>query len=1073
MKLSFTLLFLLILGINFITSCKKTEQTQEQLNPGNIRNISTEFNNTKQTKGTHTDSVSFNHHIRPILADQCYACHGPDVDNQKSPFRLDTQENSRLNLAKKDEPVRHGIVPGNPEQSIILKRILHEDPTQQMPPPYAKKKAITPDQVALIRQWIKDGANYEKHWSFVPPTKPNIPVVTNTAWGHNPIDNFILVSLENNGIIPSPIADKETLIRRVYIDLTGLPPHPKEIDAFIADTTANSYETMVDRALASPHYGERMTIDWLDVSRYADTNALHVDLMRTSWPWRDWVINAFNDNMPYDQFIIEQLAGDLLPDPTIQQKIATSFNRHHGITNESGVIPEEFLTEYAVDRVSTMGSAFMGLTFGCARCHDHKFDPITQNDFFSLVSFFNNIPERGMETQQEYRAQAYPPFVYCYSDKEKTAIKKSEEILTELNRLKNLPGNEKLPPIADQKAIDWEALDATKIESSSKKLKPLIVVNKTSEVKKASLKNITKVKETKQLHFKAHLGKDPDLLITFEPPKTKFNTIRIEATAKIEDFQNFEPFDSNNLEGIVKEIEILKIENGGETQLEIKNGYTSLGYKPETFANAYDKNEDTTWEQGISLAPHHYFLELKEPTILSKGKFAIRIKYKGLYTAEKITNDYTYYVANNPHDLDQPIALIPSNHRTEWQKDELLLSQYHKEQKSPYTAMALARATMEKKRVNTFATRVMVMEENPTVKPTYVLDRGLYDHPLKDRPRPRAAPEVFTPLPENAPKNRLGLAYWLVNKDNPLTSRVTVNRLWQQLFKNGIVKTSEDFGLQSESPSHPELLDYLAVTFMENDWDVKKLMKLMVMSSTYRQSSKQRTELRKIDPENRLLAYSPRYRFPAELIRDNALTASGLLNTKIGGPSVKPYQPSGLWREKTMQAKSNTGIFSRDTKDKLYRRGLYTFFKQASPPPQMELFDAPSREFCTIKRRITNTPLQALALMNDETYLEISRVLATRIINENKGSWNDQLAKRLEYGLRLATGRKPKQKELDEWIKFTNESLEKFRQTPEDAKNLLSYGEKKAKPTINEAELAALTYSMSTVLNLDETINRD
>ena len=1018
-----------------------------------------------------SEPVDFNQHVRPILSDNCYACHGPDVDNQESAFRLDSQEASRMNLAGEGEAPRHGIVPGKPDASLILARILHEDPSMRMPPP-AKKKELTSKQVATLRQWILDGAKYEKHWAFVPPAKPELPAVKRADWVRNAIDTFVLAKLESKGIQPSPEADRSTLVRRVYLDLVGLPPNLEEMNAFLEDGSESAYEKMVDRALASPHYGERLAIDWLDAARYGDSNAIHVDMMRTSWPWRDWVIRAFNSNMPYDQFLIEQLAGDLLPNATDQQKVATAFNRNHGITNEGGVIPEEFLVEYAVDRVSTMGAATMGLTLGCARCHDHKFDPITQDDFFSLTAFFNNIPEKGLEQQNEFRALAYPPFIYVYTDEEKELRVAADKALQEAARLKGLKEKPKEHLPGDDKVVTWEALTLVKAHSDKKKVPSVAIAANNKEAKQKGKNAILQLEDSKQVRFQLDIGADAALTLNFKAPTAAFNTIRVEAALAVAKpgNKNFSPGDQDS---VIAEIEAELHTSTATQAVDIVTGSSSFAAREGNVDAALDKAAASVWNLGMPEFNHHFFLQLKEPITPEQGELAIRFRYRGGQPMQKFYNDLTFYTGNNPHGLDEPIALIPAADRSEWHREALLIGGFKKAGKTTLTAAELTRARADDAYLQKTATRCMVMEEKETVAPTYVLDRGLYNRPLKDRPRERVTPAVFEPMPADAPTNRLGLAQWLVSDTHPLAARFAVNRFWQQLFQHGIVRTSDDFGLQGESPTHPALLNYLAVDFRENGWDVKRLIKQMVMSATYRQSSRRRKDLKSVDPENRWLAVAPRYRLSAEVIRDNALAASGLLNDAIGGPSVKPYQPAGLWREKTMRPNSNTGVFRRDTGEKLYRRGMYTFWKQASPPPQMELFDAPSREACVMKRRKTNTPLQALMLMNDETYLEISRELATRLFNEVQGDWEEQLTARIERGLLLGTGRKPASGELDRWVAFTRDTHKRFADSPDDAADFLSYGEKPRDTNIPQVELAALAFSMSTVLNLDETITRD
>lgn len=730
-----------------------------------------------------------------------------------------------------------------------------------MPPPAGKKAGVTEEEYAILEQWIKEGAEYESHWAFVTPEKPILPPVIQKDWVHNPIDHFILSKLESKGIKPSPEADKETLARRVHMDLTGLPPSPKDIDAYLNDSTDEAYEKMVDKAIASKHYGERMTIDWLDVSRYGDTNAIHVDMMRTSWPWRDWVINAFNNNMPYSQFVIEQLAGDLLPNPTVQQKVATAFNRHHGITNEGGSIPEEVLVEYAVDRVSTMGSAFMGLTLACARCHDHKFDPISQDDFFSLMSFFNNIPETAKEEHDEYRAYAYAPYVKVYSKQQERDLALSAKVLAERNRLKALPKDQKLPPLSDEKALHWEALDPKAISMDKNNfLPPLHVVKTPKDINKSSGGKITKVKANKSIHFRADLRMNPSFYISFSTPNEVFNTIRIEHLP-LQSPKKSEVFRPYQMNFNLAEFQVEHVNGKDVTKLEITDAKTSLGLKEDTIKNAFDGNQNTVWKKSVQRVNHHTLFQFKKALSLTGGEIRVRIKLKGRMN-NQIHTDMIFYTANNPHGLADTLALIPSKDRQNWHKDEMMMNQYKSANKTPYSAYDLSKAILDQDYIDLMVVRCMTMKENPDISPTYVLSRGLYDHPIKDRPRPRVTPAVFKPMDDEMPKNRLGLAKWLVSDDNPLTARVTVNRFWQQIFENGIVKTSEDFGLQSESPSHSDLLDYLAVDFIETGWDVKAIMKQIVMSATYRQSSVHRKELMETDPENRLLAYATSLPFP-------------------------------------------------------------------------------------------------------------------------------------------------------------------------------------------------------------------
>jgi hypothetical protein len=983
-------------------------------------------------------------------------------------------------------------VPGKPEESLLLQRVISKDPHEAMPPPYAKKPALTEEQIATLTDWIRQGAEYEPHWAFVAPAKPPVPEVKDKAWPRTPIDNFILAKLESKGIKPSPEADKETLVRRVHMDLLGLPPTPEEIDAFVADTSDKAYENMVDRALASPHYGERMAVDWLDIARYGDSNALHHEMLRTSWPWRDWVINAFNKNMPYDQFLTEQLAGDLLPSPTLEQKVATSFNRNHGITNESGSINEEWLTHYAVDRVSTYGTAVMGMTIGCAQCHDHKFDPISQNDFFSLMAYFNSINEAGVENQDGNRARAFPPFVHVPTESQKKVMESVEKTLAGLQPVRDDKSPEAIKVPDESKGIDWAVLAPAGAKRTSAKDAGLAASRDDNGFAGAGLGVINFdmpehkdrfFSEGNAIHPVFSISPGEEMTLEFGLPETPLNTVRVDSVNPFNYLWNYQSDSVGSVLGMdlaairqaLPDIQV-ELDQGGKREPLAITAIRSTfqGLSPElTAAQATDPANG--WKLGIPGMDSSVFLQLAAPVTPAKGaKLIVKLKFQGSEATygSALSNSFRVATANNPHGIEDWLALFKNKDRLYWMNDTWLATKANAAGKSPSTGLDLARAHYLKNHYDQCATRVMVMEERANPVQTYVLDRGSYDKPLKDRPRERTTPVAFPPMPKDAPKNRLGLAQWSVSPENPLTARVQVNRLWQQLFRNGIVKTSEDFGLQSSLPTHPELLDYLAVDFRENKWDMKRAMKNIVMSATYRQSSKHREDLKEIDPENKLLARAPRFRFPAELIRDNALAASGLLNEQVGGPSVKPYQPE-IWKEKSMNARANYGFYTRDTGDQLFRRGLYTLWKQSVPPAQMEIFDAPTREFCSTRRASTNSPTQAFVLMNDETYLEFSRKLAERLFTDINGPWQENLNERLRRGFRLATGRNPKDEELQSWITFSNENLQRFAADPEDAEKFLSYGETPREKSLPPTELAALSFTMSTILNLDETITRD
>ncbi len=768
--------------------------------------------------------IDYNRQIRPILADNCFACHGADEKQRKKKLRLDTAAGAYALL---DAGVGHPVVAGKPVESDVIDRVTTGDASLRMPP--AKTgKTLTKPQVDLLRRWIAEGAKYADHWAFIKPQRPDLPDVKNKAWAKNPVDRFILARLEAEGLQPSPAADKMTLIRRLTFDLTGLPPTPAEADAFLKDNAPDAYEKVVDRLLASPRYGERLAVDWLDAARFADTHGYHIDSGRDMTRWRRWVIDAFNDNKPFDRFTVEQLAGDLLPNATLDQKIASGFNRNHMINFEGGAIPAEYLTAYIVDEVNTTSTVWMGLTMGCCQCHDHKFDPMTMKEYYQLYAFFNNVPENGLDGS---KGNAVPAL--------------------------------KMPTTAQQAKLDESAAAVKRLEAD-------------------------------------------------------------------------------------------------------KHGPLSPEYAK------------------------------KVGDALAKAK----------------------------KDLDDLNKSIPDT---------------------------------------------MVMQEMDKPRDTFLLLRGQYDK--KGAKVTAGVPKFLPPLPKDEKVNRLTLAQWLVSPDHPLTARVTVNRYWQLVFGTGIVKTAEDFGTQGEAPTHPELLDYLATEFVAGGWDVKKLQRLLVTSATYRQASKVTPGLHEKDPENRLLARASRLRLNAEFIRDQALAVSGLLDGEIGGASVSPYQPAGLWEELASRldgANWTAQTYKQSKGTDLYKRTMYTFWKRTSPPPTLVTFDAPDREVCTVRRARTNTPLQALILMNDPTYIEASRKLAERVMVAG-GKTTEE---RLTFAFRSVLTRAPKESELKILRKLYDDQLAVYRKDDKAALKLLKVGESPRDEKLDVAELAAWTMIANALLNLDETVTR-
>ncbi|MEG3656902.1 PSD1 and planctomycete cytochrome C domain-containing protein [Arenibacter palladensis] len=780
LKRSLTGLYTLLVSIPILVafSCNTGVQTSE-----------TAANN--EINGRVPDKIDFTFHVKPILSDRCFKCHGPDKNAIEGGLSLNTAEDAYMALGKKKD--HYAIVPGDVEKSELVNRIYATDESLMMPPPESNL-TLTQYEKEVLKKWIDQGAEYKEHWAFIAPEKPIVPKTTNTTWAQNEIDQFVLAQLEQNGLQPSEKATKEKLLRRVFFDLTGLPPSVEQINNFVNNDSPTAYEEIIDSLLNTMDYAEHMSAEWMDIARYADTHGYQDDFERIMWPWRDWVIHAFKQNMPYDQFVTYQLAGDLMPNPNAEQILATGFNRNHKITFEGGVIPEEYRIEYVEDRTVTFGTAFLGLTFECARCHDHKYDPISQKNHFELFSFFNNIDELGLT-----------------------------------------PGG---------------------------------------------------------------AGKIPKPYMTI-------------------------------------------------TEKE-KNGVLS-------------------------------FVQLQKSTMKE----------------------------------------VP----------------------------------------------VMIMNEMEEIRPSYILNRGVYDQPTT-QVYPNT-PESILPFPEEYPKNRLGLAKWLFHEDNPLTARVTVNRFWQRMFGTGLVASSFDFGNQGSLPTHPELLDFLAIKLKEEGWDSRKILKYMALSATYQQSTRVSKELQELDPENRLLARAPRLRLTAELIRDQALKISGLLNKEVGGPSVKPYQPAGIWEATTGGGGGSTATYITSTGKDLYRKSLYTFWKRTVPPPSMMTFDAASRDLCTVKRQETNTPLQALVLLNDPQIIEASRLIAKNAIDRNK-EINDQI----KYIFKLATSRSPDEEELSMLHNYYNSMLQKVDEEGIDPKDYLSIGDFEIDSSYSKNQLAALALTAHTILNLDETITR-
>jgi hypothetical protein len=998
--------------------------------------------------GAPAGEIEFNRDIRPIFADHRFACHGPDAAKRKARLRLDTEAGAHADLGG-----RRAIVLGDPRKSELVRRITADDPAERMPPARTGRP-LSPAQIERLRGWIAQGAAWQPHWSLIPPRRAAPPAVQRTRWPRSPIDRFILARLEQEGLAPSPEADRETLIRRVTLDLTGLPPTPDEVDAFLADESPGAYEKVVERLLASPRFGERMAVRWLDAARYADTNGYQSDGERSMWRWRDWVIDAYNRGLPFDRFTIEQLAGDLLPSPTLDQRIATGFNRNHRGNAEGGIIPEEYAVEYVADRVETTATVWLGLTVGCARCHAHKFDPITQQEFYRLFAYFNNVPENG-------RAVKYgnsPPLLKAPTPAQQAELAAVERRLAEAERRFQANARE----LADAQAR-WEdrlrtggSYDWTITESLQAHI---------SGAGRFDGKRFVDAGNVGAFGFDDKFS----LAARVFPERGPGGTILSRMTDAAQADGYAVVLDGGHVQvNLVKRWldDALRVQS--EHVLDPERWYhIAVTYDGSRGAGSVKLYIDGRPEPlRILLDELNQSFRTAEPFRIGagngpEGRFHGRIDDVRTYT-DVLTPERIAAVATP--DTITAIAAIPRERRSAGQAAKIracfLTEHAPKEQRRAWGEMVALRRRRDRL-VESFPT-VMVMQEMARARPAFVLLRGQYDRP-GERVEPRV-PACLPPLPQGAPATRLGLARWLVSPDNPLTARVAVNRFWQMLFGTGLVKTAEDFGVQGELPSHPELLDWLATEFVQSGWDTKAILRQIVTSATYRQSARATPALRQRDPDNRLLARGPRLRLSAEMVRDQALAASGLLVERLGGPSVKPYQPEGLWRDL-----AEIKDYPQDHGPDLYRRSLYTFWKRTVAPPSMLTFDAAGRETCTVREPRTNTPLQALTLLNDVTYVEAARVLAQRVVAEGPPTPEGRIA----LAFRRATGRRPTAAELRLLLDGYQAHLAHYRDRPEAARALARAGEARPATALDPVELAALTVVASTILNLDETITKE
>ena len=1038
------------------------------------------------------DRIDYNLHVKPILSDNCFHCHGPDRNSQKAGLDLSDPDNAYGQLMSSRR--KHAIVPGDWSASELVRRITSSDPAVYMPPPESNR-SITDYEKAILIKWIEQGAKYEPHWAFIAPKDTDPPPIRDTGmgaplshWAVNGIDHFVLQKLNEKGLRPSPEASKEILLRRVTLDLTGLPPTVKEIDQFLNDQSPDAYEKVVDRLLNSTSYGEKMAVSWMDLSRFADTHGYTVDRYRPMWPWRDWVIQAFNENMPYDRFVTWQLAGDLLPDATREQRLATAFNRNHAQNMEGGIVNEEFRVEYVADRTNTVGTAFLGITMECARCHDHKFDPISIKDYYSVFSFFDNIKEAGQISWDN--AMPVPTMLLTDAGKDSLIQFLNSEI--------------------DHMEVELETVTADQQDSMEKWLEEGVENYRFdfSQGLKArftldEFENGVTVNSIDP-QVKGQVA-DPEIVPGKVANAFRSNGDDILNLGRTAVFDRGDPFSIGIWVRIPEDLEdgVIFHKGNGDILYNFRGYYLNIreGRAELMLAHTWPYNciIRTSTEKLPTGAWVHLLMTYDGSSQADGLRFYLNGREQVLATEQDNLYKGILFTTGGLMGGEQPGLQLGADFRgkgfTDGLMDEVVV--YDREL-TPLEALGLFRyyedespliskdmlpvevfseyyykrvsETYREKWNNLMDLRrekyemvedipeIMVMDEMETPRTTYVLERGAYDaHGEVVLPD---VPESILPFPDSLPGNRLGFARWLFQADHPLTARVAVNRFWQNYFGRGIHKNVDDFGSQGGFPDNLPLLDWLAIRFMDSGWDIKAMQKLIVMSATYRQTSIPTEEAKNIDPENVFLARGPSARMSAEMIRDGALAASGLLSRRIGGPSVRPYQPEGVWDVVGARYEEGSG-------EDLYRRSLYTFWRRTVPPPSMNTFDAPSRSNCTVWRQETNTPLQALVLLNDPQFLEASRVIGEKALRRTK-SLKDQII----YMFRLLTARVPTEMELEILVNLYNEQASIFEGNPVARRAWTSGGESKADPSLDMASLAASTVVANTIMNSDAYITK-
>ena len=1034
--------------------------------------------------------VDFQRDVRPILSDNCFLCHGPDASTRKANLRLDEREGA-LAARSNGTPV----VPGKPDESLLYKRITDAVAARRMPP-LSSHKTLNDEQKDTIRRWIEQGAEWKAHWAFVTPVRPALPDVSNRNWVRNPIDRFVLAKIEASGLAPNAEADRSALVRRLSLDLTGLPPRPEDVSAFVADTSSDAYAKLVNKFLSSPHYGEHRARYWLDAARYGDTNGLHYDNYRGGiWPYRDWVVRAFNANLPFDRFAIEQLAGDLLPDATLDQRIATGFVRNNPTTNENGIIEDEVRFQYIKDRADTAGTVFLGLTVGCATCHDHKFDPISQKDHYALEAFFNNTTERIMDNNRPDP----PPIVVVPADRDRPRWLELETLRASLRaRMAEAEGE------SNRRFDQWMRSDAHKQIQD-----PLAAAELLGSVPAATF-------DGKSSMHRPPLdltGSEPFSMaawirlprITLHPGQTGLSHGLVIASQMKAGDPDAKPaaipptgwvFEID--EGVAR---LRMLDSAGKTiraQAPYNKPVAAGAWNHLTFTYDGSRTEDgfAFYLNGIRLPTERGSYGAQDSSVAPRlnesiktgAPLTIGAAANGEKGIEGSIADFRIFNRVITEDEARVAAAWPAvaasatkNHAELSASENAALKLYYLMYRDgDYQALAaqFARASAEHREIELRANTAMVMEERTDAKPTApLLFRGMYDQPREQVEA--ATPSFLPPMAPEWPRNRLGLAQWIVDRRNPLFARVTVNRFWQELFGAGLVESADDFGAQAQPPSHPELLDWLAVEFRESGWDVKKLITLMVTSATYRQSAVISQEKLGRDPKNVLLSRGPRFRLDGEVVRDAALAASGLLVAKLGGPPVKPYQPAGIW-EGTSMVSSNTRNYKQDTGESLYRRSLYTLWKRQAPPASMDIFDGPTREVCVVRRDRTNTPMQALVTMNDPQFVEAARVLAQNALlavrNSPKasegGPSGGDIHRAIDFMTLRVLARTFAPAERTIVLGAYEDFAVHYRANAAAASKLLAVGEWPADPSLPKEELAALTMVANQIFSLDEALNK-